>query len=233
MYKGKKFLGIIPARGGSKRLPKKNIKELCGRPLVEWSIEAAKQSKYVDSIVVSSDNKNILSIAEKQNVDTIIIPDFLADDKSTAINVLLHTLEQIEDTYDYVVLLQPTSPLRSNLDIDNSIEMLMRYKANSVVSVCQAEHSPLWCNTLPDDGLMDGFMSKSLEEKRSQDLETYFCLNGAIYIVNISKFIKEKSLMLNNTYAYVMDQFNSIDIDTSYDFICAEAIMKNRMDDEF
>ena len=142
-------------------------------------------------------------------------------------------MEQIEDTYDYVVLLQPTSPLRSNLDIDNSIEMLMRYKANSVVSVCQAEHSPLWCNTLPDDGLMDGFMSKSLEEKRSQDLETYFCLNGAIYIVNISKFIKEKSLMLNNTYAYVMDQFNSIDIDTSYDFICAEAIMKNRMDDEF
>jgi CMP-N-acetylneuraminic acid synthetase len=131
MYKGKKFLGIIPARGGSKRLPKKNIKELCGRPLVEWSIEAAKQSKYVDSIVVSSDNKNILSIAEKQNVDTIIRPDFLADDKSTAINVLLHTLEQIKDTYDYVVLLQPTSPLRSNLDIDNSIEMLMRYKAKA------------------------------------------------------------------------------------------------------
>ena len=232
MLNKEKIISIIPARGGSKRLPEKNIKELCGRPLVEWSIEAAKQSKYIDSIVVSSDNKNILSIAEKQNVDTVIRPNFLADDKSTTIDVLLHALEQIEDTYDYLVLLQPTSPLRSNLDIDNSIEMLMRHKANSVVSVCQAEHSPLWCNTLPEDRSMDGFMSKSLEGRRSQVLETYFRLNGAIYIVKISKFIKEKSLMPNNTYAYVMDQFNSIDIDTLYDFICAEAIMKSRVGNE-
>jgi CMP-N,N'-diacetyllegionaminic acid synthase len=229
MLKKEKIVSVIPARGGSKRLLDKNIKELCGRPLIEWSIEAAKQSKYIDSIFVSSNNKNILSLAEKQNVKAILRPDYLAEDKSSTVDVLLHTLDQIEDTYDYLVLLQPTSPLRSNLDIDNSIEMLIKRKANSIVSVCQSEHSPLWCNTLPDDRSMDGFLSKSIDGKRSQDLKTYFRLNGAIYIVKISKLIKEKTLIPKNTYAYEMDQFNSIDIDTLYDFICAEAIMKSRL----
>ena len=232
MHKKKTFLGIIPARSGSKRILNKNKRILNGKPLIQWSINAAKKSKYIDSIVVSSDDDQILSIAQEQDVDILKRPDFLASNTSTTVDVLLHTLEKIEDTFDYLVLLQPTSPLRTSLDIDQAIEMLIDRETNSVVSVCQTQHSPLWCNTLPESGIMDNFMSKSLEGKRSQDLETYYRLNGAIYIVKISEFIKEKSLMPNNTYAYVMDQFNSIDIDTLYDFICAEAIMKNRVDDE-
>ena len=233
MLNKKKIISIIPARGGSKRLRNKNIKKLCGRPLIDWTIEAAKKSKYIDSIVVSSNNKNILSIAEKQNVNTVLRPDFLADDKSSTVDVLLHTLEQIEDKYDCLVLLQPTSPLRSNLDIDSSIELLVNLTANSIVSVCKADHSPLWCNTLPVDRSMDGFLSKSIDGKRSQDLKPYFRLNGAIYTVMINKFIKEKTLIPKKTYAYEMDQFNSIDIDTLYDFICAEAIMKSRIDCDY
>ena len=102
----------------------------------------------------------------------------------------------------------------------------MEKSANSVVSVSQTGHSPLWCNTLPDDGLMNDFISKSIEGKRSQDLENYYCLNGAIYIVNIKAFSTSESLMSKDTYAYVMNQESSIDIDTMYDFVCAEAIMK-------
>ncbi len=227
MYKKKKFLAIIPARAGSKRVLNKNKRILNGKPLIQWSIDAAKQSKYIDSIVVSSDDNQILSIAQKQNVDILKRPDSLASNTSTAVDVLLHALEKIEDTFDYLVLLQPTSPLRTSLDIDQAIEMLIDREKNSVVSVCQTQHSPLWCNTLPESGIMDNFMSKSLEGKRSQDLETYYRLNGAIYIVKISEFISVKSLIPDNAYAYKMDQSRSIDIDTMYDFVCAEAIMKS------
>ena len=197
--------------------------------MLEWSIEAAKKSKYIDSIFLSSENKKILSIAKKQNVETILRPKFLADDKALTRDVLLDALQQIKKKYDYLVLLQPTSPLRSNFDIDNSIELLIRNKANAVVSVSKAQHSPLWSNTLPKSRLMDGFISQSLDGIRSQDLETYYHLNGAIYVVKISNFLKEGKLIPNNTFAYIMDQFNSIDIDTIYDFICAEALMKNRL----
>lgn len=228
----KKIISIIPARGGSKRLPEKNFKNFCGRPLLDWSIEAAKKSKYIDSVFVSSDNKEILSIAKKQKVETILRPNFLARDKSLTRDVLLDALQQIKKEYDYLVLLQPTSPLRSNFDIDNSIELMMRCKANAVVSVTKSQHSPLWSNTLPKSGLMDGFIPKSLEGVRSQDLNTYYHLNGAIYVVKISNFLKEGSLMPKKTYAYIMDQVNSIDIDTIYDFICAEALMKYKLHKE-
>lgn len=227
MHKKKTFLGIIPARSGSKRILNKNKKILNGKPLIQWSINSAKQSKYIDSIVVSSDDDQILTIAQEQDVDILKRPDFLASDASTTVDALLHTLEKIEDIFDYLVLLQPTSPLRTSLDIDQAIEMLIDREVNSVVSVCQAQHSPLWCNTLPESGIMDNFMFKSLEGKRSQDLEAYYRLNGAIYIVKISEFISVKSLIPDNTYAYKMDQSRSIDIDTMYDFVCAEAIMKS------
>ncbi|MDC0931516.1 acylneuraminate cytidylyltransferase family protein [Methylophilaceae bacterium] len=228
MYKKNTFLAIIPARGGSKRLLNKNKKKFNDKPLINWSINAAKKSKYIDSIIVSSDDDEILSIAENQDVDILKRPSFLANDTSTTENTLIYTLEKIEDSFDFLLVLQPTSPLRTSLDIDQAIEMLMEKKGNSVVSVCKEKHSSFLYNTLPESGLMDNFNSESLRKKKEQDIEVNYRLNGAIYIVKISNFVLNKTLIPNKTYAYKMDITRSIDIDTMYDFVCAEAIMRSK-----
>jgi len=227
MYKNKTFLAIIPARGGSKRLPKKNILNLTGKPLISWSIEAALKSKYIDKIIVSSDDDEILQIANKYNdVETIVRPKELATDTATTIDVLIHTIKQ-QQKYDYVVLLQPTSPLRNEKHINEAIELLEKKNADAVISVCEIEHSPLWSNTLPNDLNMQNFLKDDLKNTRSQDLEIYYRLNGAIYICKIEKLLKENTLFLKeNTFAYIMDQENSIDIDKKIDFKLAEILLK-------
>ena len=226
MYKEKTFLAIIPARGGSERLPKKNILPLMKKPLIEWTIEAGLGSNYIDRVVVSSDDEEILSIAEEQGVTTISRPDHLSNSKSKTTEVISHVLDSIADQFDYFVILQPTSPLRHSAHIDEAIELILHKNANAVVSISESKHSPLWCNTLPNDGLMNDFIPDSAKGKRSQDLEKYYRLNGAIYIVYTKCFNSSNSLMPKDTYAYLMKQEESIDIDTKYDFLCAEAIMK-------
>ena len=149
MYKNKTFLGIIPARGGSKRLPKKNVLNLCGKPLVAWSIEAGLNSSYLDMLVVSSDDDQILDIASHSRVHTLKRPDELATDVASTFDTLKHVLDKIEK-HDYVVLLQPTSPLRTENHIDDAIEFLEAREADAIVSVCEADYNPSWCGTLDD-----------------------------------------------------------------------------------
>ena len=177
----KTFLVIIPARGGSKRLPRKNLLDLCGKPLIAWSIEAALKSKYISKVIVSSDDEEILNIAKEYKADFIKRPDELASDTATTFDALKHTLENVEK-YDYVVLLQPTSPLRTEKHIDEAIELLKEKNADAIISVCEMEHSPLWSNTLDEDLNMSNFLRDEVLNKRSQDLPKYYRLNGAIYI---------------------------------------------------
>jgi CMP-N-acetylneuraminic acid synthetase len=225
MHKGKTFLAIIPARGGSKRLPRKNVLDINGKPLIAWSIEAGKESIYIDDVVVTSDDDEILEIAQKFKAKTIKRPDSLATDTSTTHDAITHTLDNIED-YDYVVLLQPTSPLRNAKHIDEAIRLLEEKKADAIVSVCEMEHSPLWSNTLDDTLSMEDFMKEEILNKRSQDLEIYFRLNGAIYICKTKKLLEEKSFFLKKyIYAYLMDKSSSIDIDTKFDFKMASCMM--------
>lgn len=229
MYKDKNFLAIIPARGGSKRLPRKNILDLAGKPLIGWSIEEAQKSKYIDSIVVSSDDDEILSLAKHYGVGSICRPKELASDTATSIDVVVHVIENIQEVYDYIVLLQPTSPLRSVEDIDGAIEYLFGKEANSIVSVCKMEHSPLWANTLPDDRDMDGFLQDDVVNKRAQDLQPYYRLNGAIYICKTEKLLQERSFFLKEkNFAYMMGRQESIDIDEEIDFLLAETIIQKR-----
>ena len=130
------------------------------------------------------------------------------------------------EKYDYIILLQPTSPLRDEKHIDESIELLFQKSANSIISVCEMEHSPLWSNTLPTDKSLTNFLPKE-SQKRSQELETYYRLNGAIYICKVDKLLEEESFFLkDNIFAYVMDRKNSVDIDEEIDFIIATAIQK-------
>ena len=232
MYKDKSFLAIIPARGGSKRLPRKNVLDLNGKPLIVWTIEAGLNSKYIDKIIVSSDDDEILDISKNFGAETIKRPDELASDTATTFDAIKHTIDNLEK-YDYIVLLQPTSPLRDEKHIDEAIELLVEKNADAVVSVCEMDHSPLWSNTLPQDGNMNNFLRDEVLNKRSQDLEKYYRINGAIYICKTHKLLEEKSFMLkNDIFAYVMDRKSSIDIDEEIDFKIAEVIMNGEANDK-
>jgi CMP-N-acetylneuraminic acid synthetase len=227
----KKILAIIPARGGSKRLPRKNILNLAGSPLIFWTIKSALGSKYIDRVIVSTNDNEIAAISKKYGADVPFIrPNNLATDESTSIDVVLHSVDyfkKIGKQYDYIILLQPTSPLRTNKNIDDSIELLQDSNSDAVISVCKAEHSPLWCNKIAKDGNISNFIDKSILNKRSQDIDEYYRLNGAIYLCSVERLQKEKTFFLkDNCVAYKMKQEQSIDIDSEIDFLLAKYYFK-------
>jgi len=224
MLNGKTFLAIIPARGGSKRLPRKNILSLAGKPLIAWSIEASIGSKYIDKVIVSSDDDEILKISKNYGSHVIRRPDELADDTANSFDAIMHTIES-EKRYDYVILIQPTSPLRTVTHIDEAIKLLSEKEADAIISVTPTEHSPLWSNILPNDYSMKNFLNDKILNTRSQDLDTYYRLNGAIYICDTEKLLKNKSFFLiDKIYAYIMDNESSVDIDEKIDFKLAELL---------
>jgi len=226
MYKDKTFLAIIPARSGSKRLPKKNILDLSGKPLIAWSIEAGLNSKYIDKVVVSSDDDEILGISRKFGANIIQRPDELAGDTATTFDAIKHTIDSLEK-YDYIVLLQPTSPLRNSRHIDDAIELLESKNADAVVSVCEMDHSPLWANTINKNLSMKGFLKNEVLNKNSQELEKFYRLNGAIYICKTDKLVEKRTFMLkDNIFAYIMKVEDSIDIDTLIDFRLAKLFLE-------
>jgi len=225
------FLAIIPARGGSKRLPGKNIMPLNGKPLICWTFEAANKSKYISDIAISSDCSEIIETVKKCGAEVHFKrPKEIATDSASTIEVILHTIafykKELNKVYDYIILLQPTSPLRKTMHIDESIDLLFSKNADAIISVCETEHSPLWCNTLRDDLNLDNFLSPDVINKRSQDLQTYYRINGAIYICKTEKVEAEKKLFLDkNVFAYVMPKNASIDIDDEMDFKLAELLV--------
>ena len=233
MIDGESILAVIPARGGSKRLPNKNILDLAEKPLIAWSIEAGLHSKYIDRVVVSSDSDDILDIAKNIGTDIIKRPNELASDTATSFDAIKHAINNTIETFDYVILLQPTSPLRNNCHIDEAFELLIKTNATAIISVVEMDHSPLWSNTLPKDSSMVSFLKNEVLNKRSQDLVKYYRLNGAIYICKSEKLLKEKSFFLKeNIYAYKMDRESSIDIDDGFDFSIAEFLISRKKLDE-
>ncbi|SFV70617.1 N-Acetylneuraminate cytidylyltransferase [hydrothermal vent metagenome] len=227
MYKNRTFLAIIPARGGSKRLPRKNILDLNGKPLIAHTIKAGLKSKYIDKVIVSSDDDEILEKSQKYGALTLKRPDKLANDTATTFDTIAHTIENT-NRYDYIVLLQPTSPLRDEKHIDEAIELLETKGADAVVSVCEIEHNPLWSNTLDDTLSMRGFLRDEVLNRRSQDLDKFYRLNGAIYICKTNKLLEEKSFFLkNNIFASIMSRECSIDIDEKIDFDIATVLKKD------
>ena len=226
MIQGKSILAIIPARGGSKRLPRKNIMPLSGKPMICWTIEAAQESKYIDTIIVSTEDKEILETARITGVNTMLRPAHLATDTTTSSEVIKHVLESIKTDYDYTILLQATSPLRNSTHIDEACELIVGRKANSIISVSETDHSPLWSNTLPDDGNMIDFIDPAVRNIRSQDLPVYYRINGAIYICLTTALLDEGSFFQRESmFAYFMERDYSIDIDTKRDFKLCELIM--------
>ncbi|USD32712.1 MULTISPECIES: acylneuraminate cytidylyltransferase family protein [Vibrio] len=226
-----KILAIVPARGGSKRLPGKNIKCLHGKPLIQWAIESASDIEEISRVIVSTDSPEIAKIASQSGGEVPFMrPKELASDTSSSTDVVKHALKFYErqgEYFDYVLLLQPTSPIRNAEHVTEAIKLLQLKEADAVVSVCKSEHSPLWTNTLPDDLSMDQFITDDIKNTRSQDLPSFYRLNGAIYLSNVKRFYEESTMLLSsNIYAYKMDNECSVDIDHELDFLVAEAILK-------
>lgn len=231
MNETKKYLAIIPARGGSKRLPRKNVLPLAGKPLIAWTIEAALQCSKIDKVVVTSDDDEILAIAASYSVDCIKRPAILATDTSTSFDVIKHSLEEYL-VYEYCMLLQPTSPLRTHDHIQEALDQLEARSADAVISVCKTEHSPLWANTLPNNKSMQSFLCKESLNKRSQELPSYYRLNGALYICRTKKLLEQGTFFLkDNVYAYIMSERSSVDIDTELDFKWTEFLMKQHLNE--
>lgn len=227
MFKNKTFLAVIPARGGSKRLPGKNLMDLNGKPLISWTIEACLKSEFIDQVCVTSDSSEILNIAESYNINSIKRPKELSNDSSSSYEAIEHALE-FSDNHDYIFLAQPTSPLRNEFHIDDAIKFLFEKKADSVIGVTKVEHSPLWSSTLENDLSMKDFLDDSIINIGSQNLPEYFRINGAIYICKTSKMLIEKTLFLKEKiYAYKMERKYSIDIDELIDFDLCQLYMKN------
>jgi len=230
MINDKKILAIIPARGGSKRLPRKNILPLNGKPLIAWTIEAALQSPYIDKVIVSTDDHQIGEVSEEYGVAVPFYrPAHLSSDTATSIDVVLHVVDKMSEAdeyYDIIMLLQPTSPLRQSGHINQACIEFVEKGADGIISVCETEHSPLWCNTLPENNSMTNFLPNEFQNKRSQDLPVYYRLNGAIYISSVDNLKNKKSFIAGNKiFAYVMKAENSIDIDNVIDFKMAEVLM--------
>ena len=169
MYRGKKILAVIPARGGSKRLPYKNIKPLHGKPLIGWTIEAANKSKYLDKVILSTDCPKITKVARKYSAEIPFVrPKKLSTGSVPLFDVVVHALKFYKRKgvhYDMAVILQPPCPFRTAKDIDGAIEFLFKKKAKAVISVCEAFQNPLWMNVLSDDGCMKDFLARSTKEK--------------------------------------------------------------------
>lgn len=223
-----KNIAIIPARSGSKGLPDKNIKELNGKPMIAYSIEAAIQSGYFDTVMVSTDSEKYAEIGRTYGAEVPFLrSDFTSSDTASSwdtVQEVLDGYEKMGEIFDTFCLLQPTSPLRTSEDIKGAYQLFKDRADFAVVSVCEAEHSPLWCGHLPNDKEFVGFIDSESMRQR-QAVEKFYRLNGAIYIVDIKRFREDRFLYQKGSYAFIMDQNRSVDIDTEIDFKMAEFLM--------
>jgi len=225
-----KIVSIIPARGGSKGLPGKNIIDLAGKPLIAWTIEASLKSKYITKTIVSSDNNNILEISKKFGVETIKRPDELALDTTPTEPVIEHVLKSLEniEQYDYLILLQPTSPLRDEKDIDSAIKLLIQKKVSALISTKEIDNKILKAFKNNENGYLEGIANNKYPFMRRQDLPKTFMPNGAIYIVSVKDFLKTKRLFTDKTISFEMSEEKSFDIDTKEDLNkCNDILNRN------
>lgn len=216
--KPNRILALITARGGSKGLPRKNLLQAAGLPLIGWTIRAAQQSQVIDRLVLSSDDREIMDVARELGCDVPFCrPAALASDMSSSMDVIIHALDQLPG-YDYLVLLQPTSPLRNGSDIAAAVELLQKYDVPSCVSVCEAEQSPYLMYQIGDDERLASLLPSLKTSYRRQDLPPVYILNGAVYVARINWLRETRSFLSPETIAYRMPTERSIDIDTVDDF---------------
>ncbi|MCR5149594.1 MAG: acylneuraminate cytidylyltransferase family protein [Clostridiales bacterium] len=225
-------IAIIPARSGSKGIKDKNIKDLCGKPLMAYTVEAALESGCFEEVMVSTDSEKYAGIARQYGASVPFLRSSeTASDTASSWDMIDEVLAKHKKRnrfFDTFCLLQPTSPLRTSGDIKEAYKLYHEKASFAVVSVCEAEHSPLWCGHLPDSGEFVDFIDEQSIKQR-QTAGKFYRLNGALYIANIEKYKTDRFLYQRGSYAYIMAPENSVDIDTDLDFKLAQVIMQNRI----
>ena len=226
-------LTIIPARGGSKAIPHKNIKLLAGKPLIAWTIEAAINCRKLSRVIVSTDDPEIAKVALQCGAEVPFLrPAELARDESSSLSVVLHLVHWLEEqgshVPEYVLLLQPTSPFRTTEDIEAAIESANSRRVNAVVSVCEAKVHPFLCKRIQEDGMLVDFMTAHIDYLRRQDLPPAYSLNGAIYMNRYELLLEERTFLPKDTLPYLMPPERSLDLDTPWDWHLAELILREK-----
>lgn len=223
MYNDKKILALIPARGGSKGIKNKNIIDLCGKPLISYTIDSAKGSKYIDEIIVSTDSEEIAGISRHYGACVPFLrPKELATDTSSTLDVVIHAIDFLDkkrDMFHTLILLQPTEPLRTSEDIDGAIEKHFLSGERSLVSVSEVDDNPILIRTLNQDNLLVPLINLNSTCRR-QDMPVYYRVNGCIYINKISE-INHTTSFNDNELAYIMQKEHSVDIDELRDVCVA------------
>jgi len=227
------ILYLVLARGGSKGVPRKNLALAGGQPLIAWSLRAASESRHHGRVLVSTDSQEVMSVAREFGAETPFIrPSNLASDTATSLDAAVHCLCWLKEHESYepdiLVLLQPTSPLRTSLDIDLAIDMALEKNAKAVVSVATAGCHPYWMKTLNDQGQLVNWAATVPSIVRRQDLPTVYGLNGAIYVVKPKVLLEEQTWYPDPTYPYVMPFQRSLDIDTPWDLHVADLILRDQ-----
>ncbi|OGS03948.1 MAG: hypothetical protein A2204_01145 [Elusimicrobia bacterium RIFOXYA1_FULL_47_7] len=228
MYKGHKILCVIPVRGGSKGLPGKNIKKLNGKPLIAYTLDHARRSKLIDRTIVSTDSPEIAKVAKNFGAELPFIrPAYLAADKSSTIDVLVHAINFMQDElnydFDIIVLLHATTPFRTSKDVDSSIKLLVDKKAQNVFSVADAHRNPYF-NMVELDKKGYASLSKKGKFVTRQAAPLVYDMNSSIYVWWKDILLKNKKIFLRKSLVYVMPKERSVDIDDEYDFKVASAI---------
>lgn len=231
MINGKRVIGWIPARAGSKGIKDKNIKLLDGKPLIAHTIEAAKKSQYIDAVMVSTDSEKIAKVAVQYGAWVPELrPKALAGDTSKTLDAVIYSLkyfEKIGEDFDIFCLLQPTSPLRTNIDIDEALRLYEKNRGMyDIVSVAPVRKHPLFLRSIGKDGRMEKLLPYQSTVRR-QDMPPYFEVNGAIYINAVDRINGDTSFN-DNTVPFIMSSENSVDIDEAEDFVLAEYFIKNK-----
>lgn len=227
------MLAIIPARGGSKGIPGKNIRMLCGKPLIAHSIEVALACNSIDRVIVSTDDEEIAKVAREYEAEIPFMrPKELAQDNSIAIDAYLYTIERLNnefgEQYQEFTVLLPTSPLRIPEDIDNAVELFKSKDADTVLTFAEMSHPPVWAVKIHPDGTLQNYFDIDMELKNRQELEVGYMPNGSIYVFKYSLLKDKYTIYSDKTYAYVMPPERSVDIDTEIDFKFAEFLMRSR-----
>lgn len=233
MVNDKKVLAVIPARGGSKGVPRKNIRSVGGKALLAWSVESARESQYIDRLIISSDDAEIIKVALEAGCEAPFVrPAELARDDTPGIEPVIHALKMLPG-YDYVVLLQPTSPFRTADDIDRCIEMCVESGAPACVSVTAPDKSPFWMYTLDEETRMTPLLPPPEGFSRRQDLPKVYALNGAVYVAETNWLLENRTFITAETLGCIMSRDHAVDIDTEQDlafceFMLGTQVLKNK-----
>lgn len=227
MLDGRSVLGIIPARGGSKGVPRKNVRLLAGKPLLAWTIEAGTAATCIDRLILSSEDPEIIDVAREYGCEVPFVrPAGLASDDAPGMAPVMHAMDALGERFDYVVLLQPTSPLRTAEDIDAAARRCLDVPAPACVSVSLAAESPYWMFTIDDRSLLRLLVPQEKVVERRQELPDAYVLNGAVYVSEWEHVAQHGTFMTPQTVAYVMPQDRSYEIDTELDFIVVRSLME-------